>query len=142
MPASFIALVASIVAVVCAAGWMLLGSHSRHRRLEDLRAQRDAGSALARCVAAFPQVDAANAAAAYRWVQDLVEVDEMPLHPGDPLETLLGIEPGDVDDKFEACREADGPGRIDMPAPRPSRTVQDLMSAVLAAGCEFEPDDR
>jgi len=142
MPASFLALVATIVAVVCAAGWMLLGSHSRHRRLEDLRAQRDAATALARCVAAFPQVDAANAGAAYRWVQDLVEVDEMPLHPGDALEALLGIEQGDIDDKFEACRETAGPGRAGLLAPRPLHTVQALMAAVLAAGCEFGPDDR
>lgn len=142
MPASFIAMVAAIVVVVCGAGWMLLGSHSRHRRLEDLRAQRDAAGAEARCTAAFPQVDLENSRAAYRWVQELVEVEDMPLHPGDAIETLLGIEQADIDDKFDDSRESAGPARADIPAVRPARTVQALMAAVLAAGCEFGPEAR
>jgi hypothetical protein len=120
---------------------MLLGSHSRHRRLEDLRARRDAAEAQARCVAAFPRVDADSAGAAYRWVQDLVEVEDMPLHPNDDLETLLGLDPGSIDDKFDASRDTAGPARDGIDVPRPLRTVQALMAAVLAAGCESGPAD-
>ena len=141
MPASFLALVAAIAAVVCAAGWMLLGSHSRHRRLEDLRARRDAVDAQARCVAAFPQADADRARAAYRWVQELVEVEGVPLHPDDDLESSLGLDQGTIADKIDACRDAAGPARADMDVPRPLRSVRALMAAVLAAGCESGPAD-
>jgi hypothetical protein len=141
MQPSFTVMVAAIVAVVAAAGWMLLGSHSRHRRLERLRDARDAADAEARCVAAFPSVDPPSAHAAYRWVQALVEVEDMPLHPDDELEALLGIDPGEIDDKFGACREFAGAARPGLEVPGPRRTVCALMAAVLAAGCELDPAD-
>lgn len=140
MESSFAVLVAAIVAVVALAGWMLLGSHSRHRRLERLRDARDATEAEARCVAAFPSVDPLSAHAAYRWVQQLVEVEEMPLHPDDDLEAL-GIDQGTIDDKFDTRREFAGPARGALDVPRPLRTVGALMAAVLAAGCELDPSD-
>ena len=141
MEPSFIVLVAAIVAVVGIAGWMLLGSHSRHRRLERLRDERDAVQAEARCVAAFPSVDPLSVLAAYRWVQALVEIEDVPLHPDDDLQALLGVAQGAIDDKFDACREFAGPARGDLDVPRPLRTVHALMSAVLAAGCELAPSD-
>jgi hypothetical protein len=141
MQPSFTVMVAAIVAVVAAAGWMLLGSHSRHRRLERLRDARDPADAQARCVAAFTTVDTLSAHAAYRWVQELVEVEDMPLHPHDELEALLGIDQGEIDDKFDACRESAGPPRADLDVPRPLRTVRALMAAVLAAGCELDASD-
>jgi len=139
MQPSFTVMVAAIVAVVAIAGWMLLGSRSRHRRLERLRDERDPAQAEARCVAAFPTVAPLGVRAAYRWVQGLVEIDDMPLHPDDELEALLGIDPGEIDDKFEASRDLAGPARAELDVPRPLRTVRDLMAAVLAAGCELDP---
>jgi len=141
MEASFAVLVAAIVAVVGIAGWMLLGSHSRHRRLERLRDERDAVQAEARCVAAFPSVDRLSAHAAYRWVQALVEIEGMPLHPDDDLQALLGVDQGAIDDKFDTCREFAGPARGDLDVPRPLRSVNALMAAVLAAGCELDSSD-
>ena len=141
MQPSFTVMVVAIVAVVAAAGWMLLGSHSRHGRLERLRDARDPADARARCVAALPTVDALSAQAAYRWVQDLVEVEAMPLHPDDELEALLGIDPGTIADRLAAGRQFAGPARPELDVPRPLRTVRALMAAVLAAGCELESSD-
>ncbi|MBW8757741.1 MAG: hypothetical protein JF586_09045 [Burkholderiales bacterium] len=141
MEASFAVLVAAIAAVVGIAGWMLLGSHSRHRRLERLRDERDAAQAEARCVAAFPSVDPLSAHAAYRWVQELVEIEALPLHPDDDLQALLGMDPRAIDDKFDTSREFAGPARGALDVPRPLRTVRALMAAVLAAGCELASSD-
>lgn len=139
MQPSFTVLVTAIVAVVAMAGWILLGSHSRHRRLERLRDARDPADAQARCVAAFASVDPLRARAAYRWVQELVEVEDMPLYPDDDLAGVFCIDPGTIDDKFAASRAGPGPVRDDGPAHRPPRTVSALMAAVLAARCEFGP---
>ena len=139
MPASFTALLAAIALVLVAAGWIFLGGRTRERRLEALRTQRRAEDAQARCLAAFPGRDATNVRAAYRWVQDLVALPDMPLLPQDDLQRTLGIDQGDVDDKFDAARQACGPARGQLPAGRPIETVQALMAAVLAAGWEFFP---
>ncbi len=122
--------------------WIFGSAWLLRRRLVRLRATRRAADADALCRAAFPDTDAANVRAAYRWVQELVAVDDVPLHPGDHLQSTLGIDLGHIEDKFEASYECYGPEAVDTAAPGDPSTVQGLMASVLAAGYEFYPTPR
>jgi hypothetical protein len=134
-----------VVAAVVAAGlaglgaWIFGSRWLLRRRLARLRAARHADDARARCVAAFPESRPANVLAAYRWVQELVPVAALPLHPEDHLQSTLGIAPGDIEGKFEASYDCYGPETGTLVAAAEPDTVQALMAAVLAAGYEFYP---
>jgi hypothetical protein len=134
-----------VVAAVVAAGlalmgaWIFGGRRRLRRRLERLRAARDAHDALTRCLAAFPETATPNVLGAYRWVQDLAPIAALPLHPDDDLRSTLGIEPGAVAAKFEASYDCYGPETGTQVAAEEGDTVQALMAAVLAAGYEFYP---
>lgn len=108
------------------------------RRLRGLFAGRDREAARATAIARFPQVDAARAAAAYRWVQRLVHHTDVPIHADDRLQKDLGIDPEEMDGEFEAAHEWAGerPLTDDVPEIEPVHTVYDLMASVLLYGYE------
>lgn len=132
--------IGSVVAVCALFLFQFLQTILLRKHLRDLAAERNAVAAFALVRSEFPDVEVLRLQAAYAWVQDLVAIDNMPLHPNDDLSAALRIDQGAVDDKLEASydcygRERDG-GAASI---GPLSTVKQLIGAVLASGYEHYP---
>ena len=93
------------------------------------------GTLQAGCLQSFPDAEPRRVIAAYVWVQQLVDVPDVPLHLDDALFTGLGISQPAIESKLAAAHVTSNQAVDGGHALRQSlRTVRDLMAALLAAG--------
>ena len=136
-------LLAAFAAIALTVAFQFIKGRRLKARLKRLRDMREEPEAFDRCKAQFPEIPHARVQAAYVWVQELVGIDNLPLHPEDDLSETLEVDQGSVDDKFEASYECYGKEQDSgIAAGKPLRTVKDLMAAVLASGYESYPSKK
>jgi len=135
----FTVVVCVLAAVGLSVAFALVQGQIVRARLRKLQMSRDPIEAMARCVAEFREFEPERVRLAHSWVQKLLVVDSVPLHPDDELFGVLGMDQGNIDDKFEASYDCFGPGRNGGALGGPIKTVGQLMAAVLAAGYEGYP---
>lgn len=136
-----LAVAGALTAISCLLLVQYLRAILLRRYLRRLAAKRDAIAAFALLQAEFPGVEPPRLRAAYVWVQELVAIDSMPLHPNDDLSATLRVDQGAVDDKLEASYECYGKEKDGGAASSsPLSTVKQLIGAVLASGYEHYPE--
>jgi len=107
-------LVATLLAYVLFGGFWL------QRKLRRLGASRDAASSLSACLDKFPEFNRQQVESAYRAVQALLLIPNVPLLPDDSLLGTLGVDQGELEDTLQ---ELNGAG--------PAETVEELLRTML-----------